>query len=151
VLELSYVALMVCSCYLTKPKNQMKETYAQTVRRSAINSLTSGQKMSGKLRRSLLRSTGIVVAVGMPPKDPQDKLAAKIAKANHTQRLNWWVRIPRRIANVNRAYQKAVTANMSLAAKALWERHNLLLRVRGALGEFFANQAFNFPGISKGV
>lgn len=135
----------------SKIKNFGKKSYAQIVRESAIKSLTSGQKMSGKMRRSLLRSTALVVAVG-DGKDPvkvKAKVTRKIAAATHEQRCRWFSRLPRRIAVIDEKLQAAVAAKMTMAVKALSDHRLKLDFIRGEIGAFFANQAFAIEQIQK--
>lgn len=128
-----------------------KLSYAEQVRRSAITSLTSNQKMSGKMRRSLLRSTGRVIAVGQA-KDPVRQKAAldrKVAKATHAQRCKWYSRIPRRIAGVDNAIRRAAASGMDIAVAALKARRQQLDTVRGSIGAFFAMQNYEIAERQK--
>lgn len=91
-----------------------------SARTAALNCLSNPkQQLSGKLRRQLVRNTGIVHLPALSPKDDRVRMASRLSYATIDQLSKWIKRCERRIPPIQRTLESAQAAGLTKSVNLL--------------------------------
>lgn len=109
-------------------------TYQEQMRKSAVNSLLTSKKLSGKMRRRLFKMMEVPVATyRTEPEDESVRLAQRLSSAPIASLGKWSRRVSRRSVTVRRGLEEAMTAGLIKLVDVLQVKRDRFAMLSGAL------------------